>query len=187
MKFGPPKTIPRLAFCTDSQVNAAWLNGEAAAKVPGYRNLTSYLHKLLAETQRKGCIRTSWMGADWANWVKRSMSQEADSLANQCLDEDSGVVSVFPAAFEKWPWIMVSSDGASRGKPGESAMGWVAHGSSGNSKECTPLVKAGLRLGSGSSTKAEAAAMAHAIFSTMKLAQQKLTEDPVKVYPMLIP
>jgi ribonuclease HI len=186
IKFGPPCNVTRVAFCTDSQVNAAWLNGESVAKADGYSRLSSYLHKLLAEAQRNATIRTPCIAADWAFWIPRTMNTEADSLANRCLDEGD-IVRVLPAALERWPWIVISSDGASRGNPGESAMAWIAKGSKGPGKRWYLLAQAGLRLGTGNSMRAEAAAFAHAIWAATQLAKQSLTEDDVKVFPSLRP
>lgn len=108
----------RLCCCVDSKLVASWINGEWEVGESASLIMVQVLQDSLATLQRKGQIEPWSLTAGFCRAVPREDNEEADALANAALDVGCTGAVWFrsPTTFTD---VLLHSDGACRGNPGE--------------------------------------------------------------------
>jgi len=161
----------------DSRVLVDCLLGRACTEVEAMRRWLSHAQEYLLHLVR-GCALHAPRGRELAQHVFRSDNGAADAAANQALDEGSFRQADGREALRFLQYLMGSDgqreqvgvlfafDGASRGNPGDAALGtcaWWGGWSDGSFSERGLLMRRGDRLGVATNNYAEAAAMSTAL------------------------
>ena len=161
----------------DSRVFIDCLLGRAATEATVMRRSLGHAQEYLLHLTR-GCGLHAPHGRELAQHVYRSDNGAADAAANQALDEGNFRQVFGRETFsflhhlmgleserEKWG-LLFAFDGASRGNPGEAALGisaWWGSWADGSFNERGLLVRRGDQLGIATNNIAEAAGMATAL------------------------